>query len=238
MAPPFLAYYAVATSNDTLLQISVTQCGLYRDALHANFTSLPSRYEGLWAHILGAVDYDPGLWSTGNAWAAAGMTRVLATVLHAPKPKHSQDVVRRSQEVAHLSTWIQEILDGAMHTFPDGNLLRNYLNDTNSTGHGFGETSGSSLLASVAYRMAVLQPLSFGHQYVKWADGIRGELGRKDNKGNFIHVSSNGTVAPAVNPLSWSDTTPFLAGSPEGQNFVVLLYAAWRDCVIAKVCKR
>lgn len=238
MAPPFLAYYAVATSNDTLLQTTVTQCGLYRDALKANFTSRSSRYEGLWEHILGPQDFDPGLWSTGNGWAAAGMTRVLATILHAPKPRYKQDAARRSQAVENLSTWIQEILDGAIHSPPDGKLLRNYLNDTNSTGHGFGEISGSSLLASVAYRMAVLQPLSFGHKYVKWANGIRKELGRKDNRGNFIHISPNGTVAPAVNPLGWGDTTPFLAGSPEGQNFVVLMYAAWRDCVLANICKR
>lgn len=52
------------------------------------------------------------------------------------------------------------------------------------------------------------------------------------------HVDENGLASPAVNPLGWGDRTPFTSGSPEGQSFIVLLYAAWRDCVEAGVCSQ
>lgn len=84
-------------------------------------------------------------------------------------------------------------------------------------------------------RMATLQPQTFGSKYVQWADDIRITLGGNDADGN-PHVTSNGTVTPSVNPLDWTDTTPYTAGSPEGQNFVVLMYAAWRDCILASIC--
>ncbi|KAF8067991.1 hypothetical protein FPV67DRAFT_1376322, partial [Lyophyllum atratum] len=114
-------------------------------------------------------------------------------------------------------------------------LVRNYINDTNSTGHGFGEISGSSVLASVAYRMAVLQPHACGEKYVRWADGIRRVLGGND-AGGQPHITEDGVATPAVNPLGWQDTKPFTTGSPEGQVFVVLMYTAWRDCVLVGRC--
>ncbi|KAJ7780081.1 hypothetical protein DFH07DRAFT_1025882 [Mycena maculata] len=68
---------------------------------------------------------------------------------------------------------------------------------TGGDGHGFGEISGSSLLAAVAYRMVVLAPTAF--------PAATGE------------PPITNTAIPAVNPLG-----------PEGNNFVVLMYAAWR----------
>ncbi|THU96981.1 hypothetical protein K435DRAFT_828762 [Dendrothele bispora CBS 962.96] len=231
MAPPFLAYYAVSTSNSSLLLETVRQCGLYRE--------LPKIY-GLWRHIVGPQLPDPGLWSTGNAWSAAGMTRVLATVMKAPRANSNS---LRSKSISSLTTYIKEILDGAIDSPLDNNLLRNYLNDTSGDGHGFGEISGSTMLANVVYRMVVLRPdvflpgYSAGQQagsttskYLTWAESIRRTIGSNN------HVSNNGTVAPAVDPLDWGSTTPYTAGSPEGQNFVVLMYASWRDCVLAGIC--
>jgi Glycosyl Hydrolase Family 88 len=227
MAPPFLAYYAAATQNASLLQVAVSQAGLYRQILQSNTT------KGLWEHIIGPQSYDGGLWSTGNAWAAAGMTRVLATVL---KSGLLSGVHRRGgQEAAtQLGGYIKEILDGAIASpvDPENGLLRNYLNDTSTDGHGFGEISGTTLLASVAYRVAILQPQTFTAEYITWADSVRKTIG------NGQHVSTNGTVYPAVNPLGWTDTVPYTAGSPEGNNFVVLMYAAWRDCVLLGICKK
>lgn len=235
MAPPFLAYYAVHTANLTLLQAAVEQCGLYRQILQT------SGHNGLWEHIIGPAHPDAGIWSTGNAWAAAGMTRILATVMNSPDSIFS--AVKYSHwkvgAVNSLTTYIKEILDGAIDSPHDDGLLRNYLDDVSGDGHGFGEISGSSLLASVAYRMAVLRPKIFAGsrgrrglkgKYLAWAEGIRTTLGRDG------HITANGTAIPAVNPLGWGDTVPYLAGSPEGQNFVVLMYVAWRDCVKAGIC--
>ncbi|KAJ7499299.1 hypothetical protein FB451DRAFT_33620 [Mycena latifolia] len=218
MAPPFLAYAAADEKNLDLLHEVYVQCGLYRQILQPD--------GGVWEHIIGPQSQDTGLWSTGNGWAAAGMARVLATVMKAPVAASAH---WRSDAISDLSRWIQEILNGAMGFSMDGGLLRNYLDDTSADGHGFGEISGSSMLAAVAYRMVVLRPFEFGQKYISFADSIRRTIAAG-------HITSDGVATPAVNPLNWGDTTPFTTGSPEGNNFVVLMYAAWRDCVLLNVC--
>jgi hypothetical protein len=232
MAPPFLAYYAFHTGNLTLLEESVKQCALYRQVLQT------SGAHGIWEHIVGPPSPDPGLWSTGNGWAAAGMTRILAALSNTPHSVFGKDSQKqyeqlRSNAMDSLTSYITEIVDGAIASPMDDGLLRNYLGDTSGDGHGFGEVSGSTLLASVVYRMAVLWPKIFaksGSDYLHFADGIRKTLGGGG------HITFNGTAVPTVNPLDWLDTTPFTTGSPEGQNFVVLMYVAWRDCVDAGIC--
>ncbi|RDB18396.1 hypothetical protein Hypma_000352 [Hypsizygus marmoreus] len=264
MAPPFLAYYAVDTRKASLLREAVDQCEAYRARLQVKSKSKSSPLSGLWLHIQGPQHADPGLWSTGNAWAAAGLARVLATIVKAPlftpsgksNDKARQDEKRwREDAEADLTQWIQEIVDGVIGSAKagsyEGGLVRNYLDDDST----FGETSGSALMAGVVYRMAVLRPEEFrgqsssgsrgkqaqGSQYVRWADGIREALGGVFSyQGKELqHVDrGNGTVRPAVNPLGWGDTRPWMVGSPEGQGFVVIMYAAWRDCVLAGVCGR
>ncbi|KAF7369524.1 hypothetical protein MVEN_00282200 [Mycena venus] len=240
-APPFIAYFAADTKNASLLETAYRQCGLYREVVLFNSdasTFSPvgtSPTNGSWHHIVGPQSADPGLWSTGNGWAAMGMARVLATILKAPVAKGTS---WRADAISDLTAWIKEIIDGARGQSVDDGLLRNYLNDISGDGHGFGEISGSSMLAAVAYRMVVHAPEAFDAEtYVAWADGIRAVLGGDDAAGN-PHVTEEGIVTPAVNPLGWSDTAPWTAGSPEGNNFVVLLYAAWRDCIFAGLCKK
>lgn len=99
MVPPFLAYYGGMTNNQTLLQAAYTQCQLYRSALR--------QPNNLWAHILGGNGaHDPGMWATGNAWAAWGMARVLATI------KKSSFAGQMSSQTADLGNWIGEIMTG------------------------------------------------------------------------------------------------------------------------------
>ena len=227
MVPPFLAYYAADNEDEDLLRDTVTQCRLYRDVLQPK----NNQTKGLWQHIIGPESRDTGLWSTGNGWAAAGMTRVLATVT---KATFISNLTWRQQTIDELTRYIKEILDGAMASPMDRGLLRNYLDDTNS-GHGFGEISGSSVLAATIYRMAVLQPAIFGARYIQWADGIRTKLSGKDASGK-PHITTTGIATPAVNPLAWMDTKPFTSGSPEGNAMVVLMYAGWRDCVKSGRC--
>jgi hypothetical protein len=228
MAPPFLAYYAADQSNEDLLHETVKQCGYYREVLQADTTE---RYKGAWRHIIGPDNQDLGIWSTGNGWAAAGMTRVLATVMKAPIAKNA---AWTKGAIDDLTNWIMEIIDGAMGSSIDSGLLRNYYDGPKD--HDFGEISGSSLLAAVVYRMATLQPDACNDKYINWADGVRKVLGGNDVHGN-PHITTDGIVTPAVNPLGWLDTKPFTTGSPEGQTFVVLMYAAWRDCVLVGRCK-
>ncbi|KAG6910743.1 hypothetical protein DXG01_008275 [Tephrocybe rancida] len=246
MAPPFLAYYGADTNNITALQEAVFQCQAYRDILHYNTTSANATFTGLWEHILGPYyNGDTGLWSTGNAWAAAGMTRILATVIKAPAfssgstTEPAEITQWRRTAITTLTTLIKEIIDAVIDAGDasyDGGLVRNYFNNPTI----FGDISGSSLFAATVYRLVVLRPGVFGGKYVAWAEGIRKTLGSSfvDANGTTLTYvdANNGTARPAVNPLGWSDLNPWMAGSPEGQSFVVMLYAAWRDCRLAHHC--
>lgn len=214
MAPPFIAYYGAQTNNASLVREAYVQSRGYRDALKSD--------TGAWKHIVGPQSADLGLWSTGNAWAAAGMARVLATTLHAPKTIPSD-----SEAINGLTSFVKEIIDAAI-AVPKGDngLIPNYLYSDEKW---FGEVSGSALLTATAYRMAVLRPDVFGWWYVQWAEGMRKTLAR--------HISKEGIAAPAINPLNWGDKVPVTTGSPEGQAFAVMMYAAWRDCIHANVCQ-
>ena len=74
MVPPFMAYYGVLTKNRTMVEAAFNQIKVYRANLRDGHT-------GLWKHIVGGSSgTDNGIWATGNAWAAAGMLRVYATI--------------------------------------------------------------------------------------------------------------------------------------------------------------
>jgi len=161
------------------------------------------------------------------------MTRVLATVLKAPTGLCGS---WKKEVVKNLTKTIQEILDAVILNPKDANgLIRNYIDDPSW----FGEVSGSSLLASVAYRIGTMSPMltlngcalkpDDVNKYISFAEDVRKTLG------NGQHIASNGTVVPVINPLNWGDRIPFTQGSPEGNTFVVLLYSAWRDCIRAGI---
>ncbi|KAJ7142603.1 hypothetical protein C8R44DRAFT_974264 [Mycena epipterygia] len=209
MLPPFLAYFAADTQNASLLETAYLQCGLYRSVLL--FSSNTSDTAFLLHSLrpptaagttVGPQSAEPGLWSTGNGWAAAGMARVLAAVLKAPVTLNTAGC---DTTITDFTPWIQEIVEGARAAPADLGLLRNHPDDT-TPGYGFGEISGSALIAAVAYRIVVLTPEAFN------AD--------TDAQVN-PHVTQNGTATGygAVD-----------GGESEGNNFVVL-YAAWRDCM-------
>jgi rhamnogalacturonyl hydrolase YesR len=122
MAPPFIAYYGVlqgGINESTLLMTAYDQCRLYRDALQD-----PS--SGLWRHVVYGNWQDNSHWATGktlqsgipfylcetwlgNAWAAAGMLRVLQTL------RYSRQAPNFVQQQANLTSWIHEILDSSMN---------------------------------------------------------------------------------------------------------------------------
>ncbi|KAM0723598.1 hypothetical protein Q7P37_000585 [Cladosporium fusiforme] len=217
MFPPFLAFYAVAANDLELMREAVRQCELYREILMIE--SGPKK--GLWKHIVGPSEKaDEGVWSTGAAWAAYGMVRVRATI-SAWRPSNET----MSSEIQKLDQWIGEIFDGAIRTDDDDTgLLRNYLGDNDW----FGETSGTALLASAAYRMAVLNPATFSQpKYLDWAHQKRQAV--------IDRVDPNGYAYPAVNPLDHSSREP-IRESPEGVAFLLILGASWRDCVCAGAC--
>lgn len=118
---------------------------------------------------------------------------------------------------------IKGILDGAMALdLHASGLLRNYFDDDTW----FADCSGTALLAAITFRVAVLEPEMFGKTYVHWA------LRKLDAVSRCIDEDS-GIVRPVVNPLKESQRTPLDGVSPEGQAFVVLMYAACRDWKVA-----
>ena len=96
--PPYLAYYGVMKGDDGFVQQACESIGPYyiysslrhrsldlQVSLYRKYLSEPNSTHGLLRHIQMGDQrtQDAGLWSTGNAWAAWGMVRVLATMLNA-----------------------------------------------------------------------------------------------------------------------------------------------------------
>lgn len=82
----------------------------------------------------------------------------------------------------------------------------------------FPDSSSTALLAAVTYRLAVL---TGDHSHIAAADRALALI--KQN------VNSDGWLLHTVDPETFN--TPSKSGqfSPEGQSFVLLLHAAWRD---------
>lgn len=98
-----------------------------------------------------------------------------------------------------------------------------------TTSSSFPEAAGTAALAASVYRLAVLAPETFAtSRYIGAADAWR--------KAVVKTVSSSGQLAPVVNPYSYTQNTAYDGPSPEAQDFAVLLYAAYRDCICAGKC--
>ncbi|KAK8214635.1 hypothetical protein IWZ01DRAFT_450606 [Phyllosticta capitalensis] len=234
MAPPFLAYYAVATGDARGLVDAARQVELYADVLAVSGEANPNTKRqpttstttpspaGLWRHIVGPRNADPGLWSTGNAWASYGALRVLATLSHSPFTARARSAPLTSA-CTRLAALVKRILDAAIcldDAEPAEPLLRNYLNDSSW----FGDAAGTALLAAAAYRAVVLDEATFPSDvYAAWADEKREAV-------EAVVDPQTGIVGSVVNPLGWGDRTP-AEKSPEAQSFAIMMLAAYRDYV-------
>ncbi|PWN21221.1 hypothetical protein BCV69DRAFT_282710 [Microstroma glucosiphilum] len=226
MLTPALAYYSPATQNIQYIQDAVKQATYYRQVLQANTTA---SWQGLWVHIVGPQSATYGVWLTGNGWAALGMVRVLAVMTNWSR------TAKWTTQPALIKKYIYEILDGCMAAgfSPDGTgLLANYLvgdssGQTAKPNGNFGDATGTAMIASVAYRMMVLDPAG-AKGYKTWANKLRTAVAAQ--------VKSNGYVNQTVNPYDWYDTTPYTSGSPEGQAAAVLMATAYGACVSASRC--
>ncbi|KAG1901410.1 uncharacterized protein F5891DRAFT_1187693 [Suillus fuscotomentosus] len=213
MGFPFIAYFGAVTNNATLLQIAYDQCRLYRDAL-----ILDGPTGKLWGHIYSDDNktwIDEGIWGTGNAWAAHGMLRVAVTI---QKTEHCSEM---APQIANLTLWIKEILDGEFAALRSDNLIPNYI----TGGPSFPDAASSAALSSVAYRVAHVFPQNFGANYTDVAAKIRDAV-----VGNITNL---GTMQPIVNPLPdpfpyWNQTGLL---STESQAFGLMMLSAWRDWI-------
>ncbi|GAA5861638.1 hypothetical protein JCM1840_005216 [Sporobolomyces johnsonii] len=202
MVPPFLAYYGVVNDNETIIQEAIHQIEQYRAYLFDNTT-------GLWQHTVMGWVVDPGLWATGNGWAAAGILRVAATI------KKSVYWSKYSAQVKQLASYSSEIVDGAFARVSSDNLLPNYMNEaSNAT---FSDAAGSALISSVAYRLAQLGFEQSAHN-LETAGKIRAAVYAGIN-------TTTGWVSPVVNPVGWTEQ---ISASPESLAFVLLLDSAYK----------
>lgn len=203
MVPPFLAYYGVMSQNTSLVEEAYHQLKLYRNYL-ASDSSKALR------HVVLGDWQDNGLWATGNGWAAAGMTRVLATM------QNSKYAGQFADEIGDLKQWTKEVLEGSFSYLRQDGLLPNYFDVPNS----FSDAAGSALLASSAFRLATLDASSSTDysSILRSASTIRVTVNN--------HVGSSGWLSQVVDPLSFAQEAQT---SPEGQAFVLLLEAASRD---------
>ncbi|KAI0069973.1 Six-hairpin glycosidase [Panus rudis PR-1116 ss-1] len=204
MAPPFIAYFGALSDGDdakNILRIAYDQCRLYRDNLR-----VPEA--GLWKHIVLGDWQDNTLWGTGNAWAAAGMLRVLETIRRSP---HSH---RFEREKIDLASWTQEIIDNSWKYQQTNGTLLNALDDPAS----FADSSSTALLAATTYRLAALT-----------GDLSHIPAANKAFKVIKESIDEDGWLLNTVDPFTFN--TPSKPGehSPEGQAFALLLHAAWRD---------
>ncbi|EGG02340.1 uncharacterized protein MELLADRAFT_91430 [Melampsora larici-populina 98AG31] len=213
MIPPFIAYYGAQTSNITLLQLAYDQIRLYRTAMQDPVTKT-------WRHILFGQKpvQDPGLWSTGNGWVAAGLMRVLATM------QNIRDDTLRSETVAwqvEILSWVLEVINGGFKfQSSDSGLLPNYFAANTTT---YDEVAGTALLASAAYRLVSLKPSTASKLPMDSIDRARIQILQK-------HVDpKTGIVSPVVNPQNMTGPIPLKSTevSAEAQAFVLLMVSGW-----------
>ncbi|KAJ3906046.1 Six-hairpin glycosidase [Lentinula edodes] len=203
MAPPFIAYYGALQAGDNesyLLQTAYEQISLYRDVLRDD--------DGLWRHVALGSWQDTTHWATGNGWAAAGMLRVLETL------NHSSMTTDFADQTANLTQWIQEILSSSWQYQLENGTLLNTIDDSNS----FADSSGTALLASVTYRMAV---------YTNDTSLIP----NADKAFQLVesNIDGDGWLRDTVDPETFDSPSAADSASPEGQAFVLLLQAAYSD---------
>lgn len=165
---------------------------------------------------------------TGNAWAAAGMLRVLATI------QTSSFSSAMSSEQSDLEAWVSEIHRGMYpHLDPNSNLFFNYADEANKP-NAFLDGASTALLASTVYRLSLLRSV---HTFLPTAEKCRKALftsssssssSSSSNFTDFTHFSSDGWLTPVVNPDSFGAEG---SDSPESEAFVLDLQAAWTEWV-------
>lgn len=224
MAPAFIAYYGAITHNQTLVSLAYSQIAAYR-------TRLLDPAVNLVKHIVlgggtGSPSQDLNHWSTGNAWFVMGAIRTLRVI------QLSAFRWALNSQVSDLLTWSLQISNAAWsHQQPAG-YLWNYIDidPATTTGTSFEDCAGTALMAANTFRLATLtynpatKSSSFG--------ALKPNVAAAERARVYIvqHVdNSTGVLGPIVNPLNWHAQAPAGGVSPEGQAFVVLLQAAYRD---------
>ncbi|GAA98274.1 uncharacterized protein L969DRAFT_46363 [Mixia osmundae IAM 14324] len=199
MHPTFMAYYAVATGNRTIMEMAIEQAVLIHDALVDE--------QGTYRHILGGPNEDRGHWSTGTGWSVAGIVRIMATIQHSPWSN------ALSTQTAILTKMATKVLAAAWSNALPSGALMNYPDNAESD---FADAASTALIASATFRLAALTTVS------------NSLLDSAEKGRSFVQsqIDADGWLTQVVNPVS---IRALGERSPEAQAFVLLMTAAHRD---------
>jgi rhamnogalacturonyl hydrolase YesR len=213
MAPPFLAYHAIATNDQAAMHGALEQCLLYSDVLQVKEKGSSL---GAWRHIVGPILEDLNLWAMGNAWAVGGMIRVLATVL-----KWLQSTTWKTEQ-GQLIDSIVGIIDAAVNIAESQNstILHNVLDNTTW----FEDLGSTAMMTAAIYRMAVLVPQTMQELHLKQAGKWRENI-----IAMVDHKTGRVSPTPQSGLRGWTVNEASTEGSSQGHSFVVMMISAHRD---------
>ena len=195
---------------------------------------------GLWRHIVsdppdldpGVCCTDPDVWLTSNAWAVAGMTRVLSTILKWQPPtdsptSHAEYSNFRGASKATLIDLVASVLQGTVSQARDRetSLLKNYLDGQShrSAPWAYGDAAGAALMASTVYRLAVVLPEIYAvPPWLSWADQNLRAVAKHIGQDDGVSAVADVGHVPSKSPVNQTS---------EGQIMTTLMYSAWRECV-------
>jgi len=201
MVPPYLAYYGALRPYKSLMDAAYLQCKFYR-------SNLIDKKKHLWKHVVMGSWEDTGFWATGNGWAAMGMLRVIRTFQLSPFAS------QLASEGNDLISWVEEIVNATYRHQTDDGTFHNYIDQTDT----FTDSSSTALLAAVVYRLVPLLPRVA--KYIPAADKARAAIAAS--------INDDGYLTNVVDPMNFGSQGGV---SPEGQAFVLMMEAAYRDYV-------
>ncbi|KDQ21094.1 hypothetical protein BOTBODRAFT_62116 [Botryobasidium botryosum FD-172 SS1] len=201
MVPPYLAYYGAMRPYKSLMDAAYLQCKFYRN-------NLIDKKKRLWKHVVMGSWEDTGFWATGNGWAAMGMLRVIRTFQISP---FASQLVSEGND---MISWVEEIVNATYRHQTDDGTFHNYIDQTDT----FTDSSATALLAAVVYRLVPLLPRAAAH--VPAADKARAAIA--------ANINGDGYLTNVVDPNNFGSQGET---SPEGQAFVLMMEAAYRDYV-------
>lgn len=215
MGPPFLAFYGLVTSNQTLVQMAFNQLRLQRMALARS----KGTGRNLWHHIVKFPNarnksdtqlIDARVWLTGNGWAAAGMLRVAAIISQSPWMDKMKD------QYNQLLDWAEDIVSATYFYVDRGTgLMRNVVDNPKT----FYDGSGSALMAYATFRLGSMDEQR--RDQIQWAENAYQTLSKAlDPFSQF----TNGIQT--VNEMSSGEVG---VTSTESLAFLILMSAARRD---------
>ncbi|KZT64678.1 Six-hairpin glycosidase [Daedalea quercina L-15889] len=257
MIPPFLAYYGVLTGNQTLVEEAYNQIKAYREIL---FNSTTSLWQHILLGDNGIVDPDYWATGNGWAAAgilrvlatikrsqyADSMASELNDLLnwvveiHDGMYKYQDNSTSLFHNYAENSTWFFDssssallastvyrlaTLQGIYTYIPNAEAAREALSansgsDTAYTSWGTGNGVGPATSFTQTTATSATPSGTATSSYAVPTPTSGGE--------DLLHFTPQMWLTPVVDPYDFTEQG---GSSPEGQAFIVEMYAAWRDWV-------